>query len=75
MKFIQYKKILEKNNINLFDHEYRISYFEMQNNHSNNIMKGGGSLYEKLKNMNNNDLLNLVKISISSNPQYLAIFN
>ena len=70
MKFNQYKKLLERNNIQLFDHDYRISYFELTNIIDNN-MRGGGSLYKKLKDMDHINLINLVKISISSNSQYI----
>lgn len=79
MKFIKFKNFLESKNIILFDHEYRISYYEITNyikNNNRNIQKGGDI---KLKNNNylstltNEDLYAMVKISISSNPQYIYL--
>ena len=74
MKFLKYKKLLEKNNIILFDHEYRISYFEVTN--MINIMNidnmvGGGDVYNMVKNINIEMLDTIVKLSLSSNPQYI----
>lgn len=71
MDFIEYKTLLNNNNIYLFDHEYRISYNKILNNNYinnkfinnfyKNQMGGGQTSY----------LNNIVKISLSSNPQYL----
>ena len=72
MKFLKYKKLLDKKNIILFDHEYRISYYEIINiNEYNNNMTGGGNIYNKLKNIDNDTLKSIVKLSISSNPKYI----
>jgi len=79
MNFLKYKKLLERNNIILFDHEYRISYFEITNtnnimntNMNSNNMAGGGDIYNKLKNINIDTLNTIVKLSISSNPLYIT---
>jgi hypothetical protein len=78
MKFIDYKRLLEKNNIILFDHDYRISYYNINNFNnlkSNNNMIGGGDynsfVINLLKEKNTNDLRSIVQMSLSSNPLYL----
>ena len=78
MNFLKYKNFLESKNIILFDHEYRISYFNINNfniKKINNNMTGGGmnTLYSKLKQLDDNSLLHYVKMSISSNPQHLIL--
>jgi len=76
MNFLKYKKLLERNNIILFDHEYRISYYEITNMGNmiydiHDQMKGGGNIYNKLKSLNIDTLNTIVKLGISSNPQYI----
>ncbi len=66
MKYIDFVNYLKSNNINLFDHDYRISYNNINiyyNNYlnNNNNQTGGGS----------DDLKLIVNLSLSSNPQYL----
>ena len=78
MNFLKYKKFLESKNIILFDHEYRISYFNINNfniKKINNNMIGGGQnkMYSKLNCLDDNSLLHYVKMSISSNPQHLIL--
>ena len=70
MKYIDFVNNLKSNNIILFDHDYRISYNNINiyyNNYLNNSnqLGGGKSSY------NDNDLRLIVNVSISSNPQYL----
>lgn len=76
MNFIKYKNLIEMKGIKLFDHEYRISYSELNNITHNNIQTGGGSanssvLYRKLKTLEEDQFLNVIKLSLSSNPQYI----
>ena len=67
MNFLKYKKLIESKGIELFDHEYRISYHNITN--MRRILPGeqtgGGSLYKTLKSKDSNNLLNIVKMSIS----------
>jgi hypothetical protein len=83
MNFVDYKNLIESKGIKLFDHEYRISYFEINNmsltknisNGSHNIQKGGSKenkVYRKLKKLDNDNFLNVILLSISSNPQYIV---
>jgi hypothetical protein len=77
MKFIEFKNFLESKNIILFDHEYRISYYEITNYIKNNNIQKGGDAKSKHNNylatLSKDDLHVMVKISISSNPQYLHL--
>jgi hypothetical protein len=67
MKYIDFVNHLKSNNIILFDHDYRISYnniniyYNNYLNHDSNNQIGGGP----------NDLKLIVNLSLSSNPQYL----
>jgi hypothetical protein len=66
MNFLKYKKLIESKGIELFDHEYRISYHNITNMRRISAEQtGGGSLYKTLKNKDSNNLLNIVKMSIS----------
>jgi hypothetical protein len=71
MNYSKFKKILESKDIVLFDHEYRISYYEITNYLKNKSkeMQGGGK--NKISDIPRDKLLMMVKISISSNPLYL----
>ena len=71
MNYSKFKKILESKDIVLFDHEYRISYYEITNylKNKSNEMNGGGK--NKISAIPRDKLLIMVKISISSNPLYL----
>ena len=67
MKYIDYVNHLKSNNIILFDHDYRISYNNINiyyNKYLNNNSKSqiGGNKY---------DLKLIVNLALSSNPQYL----
>lgn len=65
MNYNEYLKLLERNNIKLFDHDKRISYHNIKNYSLNNNQKGGGDLkyYKNFK--------DIINISLSSNPQLL----
>ena len=71
MDFKKFRKILEKNNIKLFDYEYRISYnriFNMNKICNQNNQYGGGDINSnifKLKSKNN--LENIINYSLSKN--------
>ncbi len=71
MKYIEYLKHLKDNNIILFDHDYRISYNNIKNYYYINKFTGGGVNYNKLFNLNKNELEQIINISLSQNPQYL----
>ncbi len=68
MKYIDFVNHLKSNNIILFDHDYRISYnniniyYNKYLNQNNNNQSGGAK---------NDDLNLIVNLSLSSNPQYL----
>jgi hypothetical protein len=73
MEYKDYIKYLKSNNIILFDHDYRISYNNIKiyyniNNIINNNLTGGG---KNNNNNDNNDIHTIIKLSLSSNPQYL----
>jgi hypothetical protein len=71
MEYKDYIKYLKSKNIILFDHDYRISYnnikiyYNINNLNNKNNLIGGGN------NNNNNDINTIIKLSLSSNPQYL----
>ena len=65
MNYNEYLELLEINNIKLFDHDKRISYYNIKNYSLNINQKGGGNLksYKNFK--------NIIDLSLSSNPQLL----
>ena len=67
MNFLKYKKLIESKGIELFYHEYRISYHNITNMRRifPGEQNGVGSLYKTLKSKDSNNLLNIVKMSIS----------
>jgi len=66
MNYLKYKKLIESKGIELFDHEYRISYHNITNmRRISSEQTGGGSLYKILKHKDSDNLLNIVKMSIS----------
>lgn len=68
MNYLKYKKLIESKGIELFDHEYRISYHNITNMRRIYTEQTGGgskSLYKTLKSKDSNNLLNIVKMSIS----------
>ena len=68
MDYTNYINYLKSKNIILFDHDYRLSYYNI-NYYKDSNMTGGG--INKLFNYTNNELLQIINISISSNPRYL----
>lgn len=71
MLYQDYVKFLKNYNINLFDYQYRISYNEIFNN--NTIIQTGGSRHNLLKYKNKEDIMMIVNVSLSSNPQYISL--
>ena len=73
ISYIDYVNYLKKNNIVMFDHDYRISYSKLNNekfvNKYINNQTGGSS-----QNISRDRLRNIVNLSISSNPQYLFLY-
>jgi hypothetical protein len=71
ISYIDYVNYLKKNNIVMFDHDYRISYNKLNNekfvNKYINNQTGGGIISQE-------NLRNIVNLSISSNPQYLFLY-
>lgn len=68
MIYSEYVKFLKKNDINLFDYEYRISYKYLFSLKQNKDQVGGGNyLYSK----NKKELLYLINITTSQNPNYV----
>lgn len=67
MNYKEYIKYLKSNNIILFDHDYRISFNNINNYMNNNKqMTGGGELL-----FDKEELKMIVNIALSSNPQML----
>ncbi len=74
MKYTNYLNYLKSNDIILFDHDYRISYNNINNyykqqfggSNSNNLNN-----INRLFNLNKNELEKVINIALSSNPQYL----
>lgn len=69
MIYSDYVKFLKEKNINLFDHEYRISYKYLINFKPNNKQQIGGGNY--LYNKSNKELLYLINITNSQYPNYI----
>jgi hypothetical protein len=65
MLYTEYLKILNDNNIQLFDHEKRISFYNINYYKFKNEQTGGGYL------KNNKNFKIIIDISLSSNPQNL----
>ncbi len=72
MNYKQYIKYLKSNNIILFDHDYRISYNNINNYMAfKKLMTGGAKKNSSKLLFNKEDLEMIVNIALSSNPQYL----
>ena len=69
MDYTNYINYLKSKNIILFDHDYRISYYNINNYKAPNNMTGGG--INKLLNYTDSELQQIINISISNNPRYL----
>lgn len=65
MEYKEFLELIHKNNIKLFDHDKRISYYNIKKYKINNDQKGGGSIKY------NNNFKNIIDISLSSNPHLL----
>lgn len=68
MIYSEYVKFLKSKNINLFDHEYRISYKYLFILRANKDQIGGGNY---LHSKSNKELLYLINITTSQNPNYI----
>lgn len=62
MDILKYKKLLKKNNIQLFDHELRISHYKINN--TEQIGGGSISLIHRLKKLDRANLVNIVTLSL-----------
>ena len=74
MNYSNYIKFLESRNIKLFDHDIRISYFELSNILITTNQRGGGTTSEienRLSKYNNTMLNIILNISISNTPNNL----
>lgn len=69
MKYSDYINFLNEKNINLFDHDARISYHQIFNNYNNNQQYGGGN--HILSNKSIDELKLIINIATSSNPHFL----
>ena len=71
--FVNFKNILLENNINLFDHDLRISYHRLNNFTVNKNQKGGSinsnnkDITQKIKSMTQIHLLHLVNSLLVKN--------
>lgn len=62
MKLNEYKKILKENNINLFDHDIRISHYILNNYYKKEQTGGGKNIfYDK----NPNEIKNIIDTALS----------
>jgi hypothetical protein len=71
MLYSEYVKFIKNYNINLFDYQYRISYNEIFNN--NNHIQTGGSRYNILNTKSKKEIMMIINVSLSSNPQYISL--
>ena len=70
MNYQEYVKFLNQNNIKLFDYQYRISYDNIIRNRINIEQIGGGN-GNFLQNKSKDELLLIVNIANSSQPNCL----
>ncbi len=67
MKYIDYVNYLKSKNIIMYDHDYRISYYNIKKYYNNGEQSGGGNNY-----LNNDDkLLEILSVSLSTRPENL----
>jgi hypothetical protein len=72
MNYKDYINYLKSNNIILFDHDYRISFNNINNYLNLPIQTGGGKINKKnLLIFKKEELEMIVNIALSSNPHYL----
>lgn len=72
MNITEYKKILNKNNIKLFDHDIRLSYYIINKFYNNNMTGGGKNNISKFNNKSKLEIENIIKLSLSYNFQKLS---
>ena len=68
MKYIDYVNYLKSKDIIMYDHDYRISYYNIKKYYNNDIrteMRGGGRMFDDDK------LYEIVSISLSTRPENL----
>lgn len=73
MQYIEYINLLKNKGIELFDYQYRMSYYEIFNN---NLQKGGSvnTLYSNLLlEKTKQELEIIVDVSLSKNPDLLSL--
>ena len=75
MNYLEYTKLIESKGIELFDHEYRISYHNIINRRISSEQTGGGSIYKTLKSKDSDNLLNIVKISMSDTQRLISLLS
>ena len=70
MEYKYFINYLKSRNIILFDHDYRISYYNINNinNYTNNMTGGGLNI---LTNYNDEELATIINLSISEKSNYL----
>jgi hypothetical protein len=69
MKYIDYIKYLKSKNIIMYDHDYRISYYNIKKYYNNDIrseMRGGGDFF-----LDDANLTDILSISLSVRPENL----
>ncbi len=64
LNYLEFKNILKYNNINLFDSQYRIAYSRLNNLNREQV---GGSINNKINNLDNLMLVKLVDSLLSKN--------
>ncbi len=71
MEYLEFKKFLNKNNIFLFDSNYRIAHYRFNKLQKNPVQIGGSikndNLINKLSKLNNNYLLHFINSLLDKN--------
>lgn len=70
MNLIEYKQVLQDNNIKLFDHDIRISYFMLNKYYNKEQIGGGNNIF---CNKSTQEIKNIVDISLSPNFHLLSL--
>jgi hypothetical protein len=73
MNITEYKKILNKNNIKLFDHDIRLSYYIINNFYNKKMTGGGKNNISKFNNKSKLEIENIVNLSLSYNFTKLSL--
>ncbi len=69
MKYIDYIKYLKSKNIVMYDHDYRVSYYNIKKYYNNDLrseMRGGGNIF-----LDEENLTEILSISLSIRPENL----